>query len=610
MQQDSNKQLIQQRLNRFRLPVLLIFLIFGGRLWQLQIIQGTEYALKAERNRIRRIALLAPRGAILDRNGVPLVENRPSFNVLLYREDMKNREETIQFLIEKMGISRESLERQFNRNRNIGLYHPFIVKEDVGMEDISIVEAHRADHPEIRLGPEPRRIYNYGKLAAHILGYLGEISREELASNKYPGAIIGSLVGRSGVERQYNQTLMGRDGARQVFVDSRGREIGVSSEIDSVIGNELRLTLDLELQQVAERALEGKVGAAIAMNPNNGEILAMAGSPSFDPNMFSPRISSVNWNDLMNHPNKPMQNRAIQNSYAPGSIFKIVMASAGLHNGALTGDTAIFCPGEMDYYGHTFRCTSAHGSLHLEQAIARSCNVFFYELGRRLGISKIAEHAESLGLGLNTGVDLPEERSGVMPSPEWKQKTQKDKWYAGETISVAIGQGAVSVTPLQLVRAISAIATGGKLTTPHVFMQGATKIEWPIKQLSLKEEHVRKIRAGMWQSVNGGGTGHNAAISGADICGKTGTAQVVSKEKRQFMRSNSENHSWFAGFAGRDNPEIAVVVFVEHGGYGGVAAAPVAREIFKAYLGKKYPGLIRAAQMNPTIISDEGVEDD
>jgi len=596
LEQDTTRQLIQKRFSRFRIPVLLVFLMFGARLWQLQIIQGSEYTLKAERNRVRRIPVVAPRGAILDRSGEPLVENRPSFDVLLYREDMKDREATTRFIVEKLGVPIENIERQFSRHKNTPNYRPIVVKEDGSMADTSVVEAYRRDHPEIRLSRESRRLYNHGELGAHVLGYLGEISEKELKSGEFPNAVSGSLVGRTGVEKTYNHILMGQDGARQVLVNSIGREVGVLDEIPAVTGDDIRLTLDLNLQRVAEQELEGKVGVVIAMDPRNGEILVMANAPSFDPNAFSPRISGAEWKELISNPNKPLMNRAIQNSYSPGSIFKIIMASAGLHSGALDDNPAVLCTGSEVYYNRVFRCASqsGHGALRLEQAIAASCNIFFYELGRKLGISKISEHAMVLGLGLRTGIDLPDERIGVMPGNEWSKRVRNTQWYPGETISVAIGQGAVSTTPMQMLRAISAIATGGRLTTPHVLL-GAEKadewqgIEWPVTQIPLKDEHIRRIKEGMWQSVNGGGTGRNARVPGIDICGKTGTVQVVSRENRQFMKSNAENHSWFAGFAGRENPEIAVVVFAEHGGSGGAIAAPIAGKIFKAYYEKEYP---------------------
>jgi penicillin-binding protein 2 len=593
LQQESNRQLIQQRLNLFRFPVLFVFLILAARLWQLQIIQGSEYAIKAERNRIRTIELVAPRGTISDRNGIPLVENRPSFDVLLYREAMKDKSATIRFLQEKLLMKPEDIEARLRRNKGTGLYRPILLKEDAGMEDISVIEAHRRDHPEIQLGPEPRRLYRYGKLAAHLMGYVGEISEQELAAKTFPGATSRSLVGKAGVESSYNQLLVGKDGERQVLVDSMGREVGPVDEIDSVIGGEVQLTLDLDLQSIAEKALENKVGAIVAMDPRNGEILAMASAPSFDPNAFSARISSEEWNELVNDPNRPMQNRAIQNSYSPGSIFKLIMAEAGLEEGMLDSNPGVRCTGSAIFYGRTFHChdKKGHGTLHLEQAIMKSCNIFFYELGQRLGISKIAEHAQSLGFGEKTGIDLPGERSGVMPSPEWSQQVRHIKWYAGETISVSIGQGAVSTTPLQLLRAVSAIAAGGLLTMPHVLLKAEKapdkELKWSTRRIPIGEDRAARIRDGMWQSVNGGGTGHNAAVPGQDICGKTGTVQVVSNEKKKQVEGDTEDHSWFAGFGNRDNPEIAVVVFIEHGGKGGVAAAPLAQQIFKTYFDKK-----------------------
>jgi penicillin-binding protein 2 len=602
LQQESNKQLIQQRLSLFRLPVLLIFLILGARLWQLQIIQGSEYTRRAEQNRIRLIELAAPRGIISDRNNIPLAENQPSFDVLLYREWMKDEAETVRFLTQKLGIKEEDVEERFRKGKSDGFYRPIVVKENAGMEDISVIEAHKGTYPEIQSVPGSRRLYRHGKLAAHILGYVGEITEEELTSNIFPEAKSGSLVGRSGVERIYNQFLVGEVGERQILVDSKGREIGILKEEEPIVGNGIRLTVDFDLQSVAEDALEGKVGAIAAMDPRSGEILAMVSSPAFDPNSFSAHISQSDWNELVRHPDHPMQNRAIQNSHAPGSLFKLIMASAGLADGAIGDSTTVLCKGSAVYYGRVFQCasTDGHGSLGLEDAIARSCNIYFYELGRRLGIEKIAEHGHLLGLGLPTGIDLPEERSGVMPSPEWKREARGERWYSGETISVSIGQGAVNTTPLQILRAVSAIATGGMLTTPHVLLEAEGSLddrtEWPINTIPIDDKNARRIREGMWRSVNRWGTGHRAAVPGQDICGKTGTAQVVGSRKNQESEEKIEDHAWFVGFGNRDNPEIAVVVFVEHGGTGGVAAAPIAQKIFSAYFDKYGPQMLTHSQ--------------
>jgi penicillin-binding protein 2 len=594
LQLESNKQLLQQRLRLFYLPVFLVFIVLAARFWQLQIIHGNEYALRAERNRVRIIQLTAPRGTILDRNGRSLVENRPSFNILLYRESIKNQRETVRFIVDALKVSADNLEALLRRSRGTGLYHPLVIKEDVGIDDISIVEAHRRDHPEIQLGPEPRRLYRYGKLASHVLGYVGEVNEDELARELFPGARVGGLVGKSGVERIYNQAVIGQDGRRRVLVDSLGREVGLLEEENAIIGGELRLTLDVDLQLAAEAALENKVGAIVAMDPRNGEILALASAPSFDPNSFSARISEADWNRLIEDPDHPLQNRAIQNGYSPGSIFKLIMSDAGLEEGLIDDDTHVNCRGAAIFYNRVFHCAAkqGHGTVTLETAIAKSCNIFFYELGRRMGISRIAEHAHALGLGERSGVDLPAEHAGVMPSPEWKQQTRRAKWFAGETISVSIGQGAVSTTPLQILRAVSAIALGGKLTTPHVLLNAERlpSPRWTERAVPIGEESARRIRTGMWGSVNNSGTGHNAAIPGLDICGKTGTVQVMSNETRKEARgdlSDFEDHSWFVGFARRDNPEIAVVVFIEHGGKGGIAAAPLARELFRNYYAKR-----------------------
>ena len=605
LQADSSKQLIQQRLNLFYVPIIAVGALLAVRLWQLQILSGAEYALLAEKNRIRTIQVVAPRGTITDRNGIPLVENRPSFNILLYRESVTNTDETAAFVTARLGISQEDFSAILSRSKALPMYHPVVIKEDVGIDDISVVEAHKQEHPELQIDREPRRLYRYGQVGAHVVGYVSEVSGDELAKGTFPGARVGSLVGKFGVERTYNDKLTGDDGSRVVLVDSLGREVGLLEEVDSVIGDNLQLTLDLELQTTAQSLLEGKVGAIVAMDPGNGEILALASSPSFDPNNFSTRISPEAWNQLVNDPDRPLQNRAIQNAYPPGSIFKVIMAEAGLDEGLVDDNTRVFCRGSAFFYNREFHCAAkqGHGSVGIEDAIARSCNIFFYELGRRLGISRIAEHAQALGLGTKTGIDLPGERSGLMPSPEWKQRTRGVKWYVGETISVSIGQGAVTTTPIQMLRAIACIASGGRLTTPHVLLRAEgvkDESQFRTEQSALIDpEAMSTIRAGMWQSVNNWGTGHSAAIPGLDICGKTGTVQVIGAERKKGLDGNLpalEDHSWFVGFASRDTPEIAVAAFIEHGGKGGITAAPLAREVFRVYFARKQsPVLITKA---------------
>ena len=592
LQQETNRQLILQRLNLLRYPAALIFLVLIARLWQLQIIQGADYAVKAENNRVRTVELMAPRGVITDRNGEILADNRSSVTVLLYRESMKDEDDTIHFLSEKLLLNSEDLQSALVRGRETGLFRPIIVKEDAGLEDISVIEAHRRDHPEIQVVPEPRRRYPNGSLASHLIGYVGEITEDELDQNLFPSAEPGSLVGKSGIERVYNESLVGIKGERLVLVDSRGREVSPPDDKNPVIGGEVQLTVDMKIQSVAEKALEGKVGAIIAMNPRDGEILAMASAPSFDPNVFSKRLSYEDWRAILDDPDHPMQNRCIQNSYAPGSIFKLIMAEAGLSEKIIDRNTSVYCTGSEVYFGRVFSCgaRNGHGRIRLEDAIAKSCNIFFYELGLKLGISRISEYALRFGLGEKTGIDLPGERSGIIPNSEWKEKTFGEPWYPGETIPVSIGQGAINTTPLQMVRAVSVLANGGYVVTPHILLRADhidENPEWPARHINIDENDIQRIKEGMWRGVNEGGTGHNAAIPGRDICGKTGTAQVVSKESKTQSSGPLGDHAWFVGFSGRENSEIAVIVFLEHGGKGGTDAAPLAKEIFEAYYSDK-----------------------
>ncbi|MGD0308892.1 MAG: penicillin-binding protein 2 [Acidobacteriota bacterium] len=595
LQLEIGRQAIQQRLNWLFYPVILIFALFAVRLWELQILQGAEYARLADQNRIRSVQVMAPRGPILDRFGVPLVENRPSLNIVLDREMMKDPAGTADFINQKLGISTEDLAVLLHRGKRAGPFHPIAIKDDVGIEEVSVVEAHKREHPEIQLEPVPRRLYRFGSLAAHVLGYVSSVTEDDLADEVFPGIQSGDVVGRTGVERTYNQCLMGQNGARQVLVDSIGRELGQLDEKAAVIGGDLQLTLDYDLQKQAESLLDDNVGAIVAMDPRNGEILAMADAPSFNPNSFASHISAKDYNELANDPNRPFQNRAIQNTYPPGSIFKLVMAETGLDEGFVDDSTHVVCRGSAVFFDNVFHCWSetGHGYVDLEAAITHSCNIFFYTLGARMGIEPIAKHAEALGFGAATGIDLPGEHVGIMPSPEWKMKTRGEKWFGGETISVAIGQGPIRATPLQVLRAVCAIATDGKLVTPHLLMRaerGPVPDPWPVQQLPIKPESARRIRAGMWGSVNNNGTGHSAALPGLDICGKTGTVQVVSSEHRKEIKtdlSDIQNHAWFCGFANRDDPEIAVVIFLEHGGGGGAAAAPMAQQMFRTYFAKR-----------------------
>jgi penicillin-binding protein 2 len=603
-------------LRRVRLLQALVYLCFFGlsiQLWRLQILQGEQYHQQAERNQFRVLPIPAPRGIIRDREGRNLVINRPAFNIVLTRENLKNLDSTLGFIEQELHLDRTNVLSRLKKFENTPLFQPITIKEDVSWVDLSTIEAHAREHPELGISQEPRRLYPLRSVGSHVLGYVGEISDTQLASGEFLAARTGDLIGKSGIERVYNSALTGLDGERRVMVNSLGRVIKVLEKKDAVPGKEIHLSLDLDLQLVGEKLLQDRIGAMVAIDPNSGEILAMVSRPAFDPNSFIGRISSEDWLELNSDPSAPFMNRATQGAYSPGSIFKIIMAYAGLDVQAIHRDDWIFCNGQLEMYDRVFHCShpGGHGFVNINLAIQNSCNVFFYQLGREMGIETIAQYARKMGLGERTMVDLPGERTGVVPDPEWKKKKFGRRWFAGETISVSIGQGALSATPLQLVRAIGTVATGGKIVRPHLRRDDPAVQTTYVSDMSASfpPENREILRDAMWRVVNSG-TGHLAAVSGLDICGKTGTVQVIGKEKRAELGlpqstgqvgpngavNPFDDHAWFVGFAPKSNPEIAVAVFVEHGGVGGMAAAPIAAEVFKEYFAKK--GLIPRGDLN------------
>ncbi|HVN81304.1 MAG TPA: penicillin-binding protein 2 [Terriglobia bacterium] len=594
----ADKRFVQARIPLVLASALIAFLLLFFGLWNLQILKKGYYGELAEKNRIRPIVLVAPRGKILDRNGQIIVDNRPSFVLSLSQENLPIVEKSLPLLASGLKLEMSFLESQIQKYRQQPSYIPIVIKEDMTIEDISFIEAHRSEFPGLDMIPQPRRFYREGEMAAHLLGYVGEISEKQLSSTEFSYSKAGDLIGKAGVERTYNRILTGVDGEKKVVVDSRGREVATLESVDPVPGNDLRLTIDLDIQRAAENAFGDSSGAAIALDPRTGEVLALVSRPAYDPNRFSSRISRSDWDELINDPSKPMQNRAIQSRFPPGSVFKVFMTIAGLQEGILTPDYTDYCTGTTVIYGHLFHChkKEGHGRVDLHKAIVNSCNVFFYHVGQKLGIDRISYYAHGMGLGLKTGVDLPSEDSGLVPSSEWKRKTYKTDWYAGETISVAIGQGYVALTPIQTARAFAGLAMGGQFRTPHVVSPEELKRWGRAVNVSyessfpLNEETVDIVTQGLWGVVNeGGGTGHRAAIQGFDVCGKTGTAQVIAKDKTVSAgaKSEFEDNAWFVGFAPRGAPEIAAAAFVEHGGHGGVAAAPIVHDIFMAHYAKR-----------------------
>jgi len=555
--------------------------------WKLQVIDSEHYAQLAERNRVRAIPIIAPRGRMLDREGRVLVDNYPSFSVLLLRDDPQQVERNLPQIAEGLGMSLEDLQQQLEAAKTLPKFQPIVIKPEATQADIAFIESHRADIPLLEMLMVHRRRYLHDGFMAHASGYVGEVSAQQM-ENRNDRYRPGDIVGKTGLERQYNDVLMGTDGLRRVIVNSIGKEVGRLEQKEAIPGQPIQLTIDYDLQVVAEQALAGRKGAVVALDPRTGEVLAMTSHPAPDPNLFAVRVSRDEWKRLNEDPDRSLLNRTIQAQLAPGSVFKIFMATAMLESKAIPENFSVFCTGVTDFYGRQFRCWQkhGHGSVSLHKAVVQSCDIFFYNVGKRLGIDRIAYYAVRLGLGRKTGIDLPGEEAGLMPSEEWKQRVFHQKWYPGETISVAIGQGAIVTTPLQLAHAIGGIATGGVFKEPHLLL---TAKPVPEERFPLSEDTTEKITQAMFGVVNEGGTAAGVRLEGVELCGKTGSAQVISAEglKRAGRQRRFSDNAWFVGYAPRRNPEIVVAVLVEGGEHGASAAAPVARDIIKAYYDKK-----------------------
>jgi penicillin-binding protein 2 len=568
----------------FQYLVVAVFVFLVAGFWQLQVQDPDRYSEAAERNRVKSTPILAPRGKILDRDGRVVVDNKASYSLILNRDQIKW--EHLPAIAEGLHLDYNELSAKLRRKNN---QPQIIIKDELTRDEIAFIESHRdqATFPEMDMIKSWRRLYPQDGYAAHIVGYVGEISEAELDSPAYTDYNLGDIIGKEGVERQYNDTLKGVDGRRKVLVDNLGRERAVidpQDQQEATPGHDIQLGLDLDLQSVAELAMEGKRGAVVALDPRNGEVLAMVSRPTFDPNKFTGRISRKDWGQLTGDPYKPLLNRAIQAELAPGSTFKPIMALAGLETGVIDDKTQFHCAGGATFYGHSFAChkKGGHGTISLHQAIALSCDVFFYNVGNRLGIDRIAQYAELAGYGHKTGIDLPNERESTMPSSKWKMRNYRQKWYAGETISVAIGQGAVTVSPLELAAAIGGLAMRGKWYQPHV-VKGAKAVL--LREGHFDPENLDKVISGMCAVVNEGGTGRNAALPNVKVCGKTGTAQLAATELTKKSK-DLKNNAWFVAFAPGDNPEIVVAGLYENGeeSYNTV---PIVRDVLKAYFDKK-----------------------
>ncbi|MGA7888583.1 MAG: penicillin-binding protein 2 [Candidatus Sulfotelmatobacter sp.] len=584
------------RLTAAQYIILAIFLVLAYGLWKLQVMESGYYASAAEKNRIRNVPILAPRGKILDREGRTIVDNYPSFSALLLRDSSRDLNADADLIAQGLHLDANEVRERIRHFAAIPQYQPIFLKEDITPDELAFIDAHRNELPELDTIMAHRRLYPRNGFMAHLIGYVGEVTEDMLNQPQFELYSPGDVVGVSGVERQYNNLLMGTNGARRELVNSHGREVGLLGETDAIPGKQLKLTVDIDLQIAAEEALEGKNGAIVAMDPRTGEILAMASGPSFDPNDFAVHVSRDQWNKLVTDPDKPLLNKAIQAQLAPGSTFKIIMAVAGWQE-KIAQTLHVNCTGSAEFYGRRFGCwqKGGHGEVDLDKAIYQSCDVFFYTLAEKLGIDRIAEYATALGLGQKTGIDLPNEASGVMPSEEWKIRNFKQKWFAGETISVGIGQGAVAITPVQLLRAISAISMGGRMVVPHVINPTdmppgyvETQQYTEVKNVKIDPAGWNVITDAMGKVLLPGGTAPSAYVPGIDIAGKTGSAQIVSLATRAKFKNSEDlaQNGWFVGFTPRRNPDIVVCVLFQGGEHGRLAAR-LATQVIKAYVDKQ-----------------------
>src|SRR5271170_8123397 len=595
----------EEKLAAFKLTVVqylivaVVVVLLSG-LWRLQILGANNYRALAEQNRIRKVPILAPRGKLFDREGRLIVDNYPSVSAFLVREQGHDYAQDLPLIARGLHMTVEQLDGILKHYRLAPKYQPLPLKQDITPDELEFIEAHRDEFPELETVDEERRLYPRDGFAAHLIGYVGEVSEEMLNDPNYAYYEPGDVVGKSGVEQSYDQLLRGVDGARDVIVDSHGREVGRLGTEPATPGKSLRLTIDLDIQKAAEIALGNRNGAMIAMDPHTGEILALVSRPTFDPNEFSVRIRRDEWNKLITDPDHPLLDKAIQAQLAPGSTFKIIMATAGLEEG-VAQDMKVHCSGGVSFYGHYQKCwvPHGHGEVDITKAIYQSCDVFFYTLAVKLGIEKIAYWAHKLGLGSKTGIDLPGEVAGTMPSEEWKMKTFHEKWYPGEVTSVGIGQGAVTATPVQMARAIAGIASGGVLKRPHLVFpdevapdyRQAMLASYPgdgDSEVKLDPEAWQTITDAMARVLNPEGTDPSGHLEGIDFAGKTGSAQTMSNALagRLGHAHSMNDNAWFVGFSPRRNPDIVVCILVEGGEHGKFAGRLAAR-VIEAFVNKQ-----------------------
>ncbi len=592
------------KLTAMQYVIALILVILVSGLWRLQVLGAQNYRALAAANRIRKVPILAPRGKLFDREGRLLVDNYPSVTCFLVPDQARNLEADIPLIAEGLHMDPAQLRAVILRYRHQPKYQPIPLQQDITPDEQAFIAAHNNELPELETIEEERRLYPSNGFAAHVIGYVGEVSEEMLDDPRYAFYQPGDVVGRSGIEEAYDPILRGQDGSRDVIVDSHGRELGALGIEPAVPGKSLKLTIDLDIQKAAEEALGQRQGAIVAIDPRTGEVLAMVSRPTFDPNQFAIRIHRKEWDALITNPEHPLMNKAIQAQLAPGSTFKLLEAIAGLQEG-IAQTLKVDCHGGASFYGRYFKCWIAarhqgHGITEISKGIYQSCDVFFYTLAEKLGIDEIAKWGTMFGLGQKTGIDLPNEAAGIMPSPEWKMRNYHQKWFAGETISVGIGQGAIAATPIQMIRAVGGLASGGVMKRPHVVFPDeipANLTDYYQEQFPGSRNRTIHIDPANWEIVTDAmaqvttfaGTAGMAQLSGIDFAGKTGSAQTISNEYKKSLGaagSKFRDTAWFVGVSPRRNPEIAVVVLWQNGAEGYFSARLAAR-VISAYVNKQ-----------------------
>ena len=587
----------KQRIVGMMLGVLAVFVVLLMRLMYLQVVAGDDYYRLSMNNSIRLQTVDPPRGLVLDRHGTKLAENRPSFDVSFTPKDAGDVGRVLSELAAYLNVPVDELQGKVKNSRGLAAFRPVVLKQDIGRDVLAAVEAHKVDMPGVSIQVRLRRNYLYELNASHLIGYLGEINLDELKSGDYPNLRGGDYIGKFGVERTQESVLRGEPGGRQVEVNANGQIMRVLQTVSPKPGRNVHLTLDRELQQRAEELLEGVAGAAVAVEPASGEILAMASSPSFNQNAFVSGIGTGVWEALISHPFRPLENKAIQGEYPPGSTFKIVTALAGLEEKAIDETTSFDCAGFLPFAGRDYRCwkKEGHGRVDVRRALSESCDVFFYRTGLRLGIDRLAWYAKAFGLGVRSGVTLDQEARGLIPSSAWKKKRFGVAWQEGETLSVSIGQGYVLATPLQMAMLTAAVGNGGIRHRPTVLsrvetMEGDVVFQTApqeIGRLPISPRNLKIVQQGIWGAVNGErGTARRVHLNDIEIAGKTGTSQVVGRKESgdDYTPPHHRPHAWFVCYAPFDAPKIAIAVVVENGEHGSSAAGPIAREMVKTYL--------------------------